>query len=119
MGVLQCLHQRVVGRRRLDARHVETGAAEAAVGQCPQQGFLVHQTAAADVDQQGARFHQLELPLANQVAGIGGERAVQADDVGALQQLVQREPILVVAGADLALGVAHLHADPLARSPRA
>ena len=112
MGVLQRLHQGVVGGRRLDARHVETGAAEAAVGQCSQQGLLVHQTAAADVDQQGTRLHQPQLPLADEVAGIGGERAVQADDVGALQQLVQRQSILVVAGADLALGVTHLHADP-------
>ena len=109
VGVLQRLHQGMVGGRRFDACHIETGTAEAAVGQRPQQRLLIHQTATADVDQQGARFHQIQLPLANQVAGVGGERAVQADHIRALQQLVERQAILVMAATDLALGVTYRH----------
>ncbi|MNE01040.1 hypothetical protein D3C80_934670 [compost metagenome] len=111
VGVTQRLHQGVVGGRWLDACHIEPGAAEATVAERLQQGLLVHQAAAAHVDQQSPRFHHGQLPRTYQVAGVGGERAVQADDVRALQQLVEGQPILVVAGADLALGIKDLHAD--------
>ncbi|MNC18620.1 hypothetical protein D3C75_665250 [compost metagenome] len=118
VGVTQRLHQGVVGGRRFHACHVEPGTAEATVAERLQQGLLVHQAAAAHVDQQGPRFHHGQLPLPDEVAGVESERAVQADHIRTLQQGLQGQSVFIPGGADLALGIEDLHADGAGSLPQ-
>ena len=53
------------------------------------QSVFVDDAAAGRVDQIGVGLHQRELTAADQAAGLLGERAVDRDEVGLGQQLVE------------------------------
>ena len=55
------------------------------------QRVLVDDPAAGGVDEQRGRLHARERARVDQVPGVGRERRVEGDDVGALEQLAERE----------------------------
>src|SRR5688572_13200493 len=84
---------RIVGLRRLVDEHVEPGAGDLLAGERPVQRVLVDDRPAAGVDDHRVRLHERQLFLADHAACRIVERHVQADDVGAAQQLVlEHEP---------------------------
>src|SRR5262249_17453296 len=68
-------------RQRLPRGAAEQGAADAPLAERVDQGGLVHEGAAADVDEPRARLHGAELALADQAARLGGERRDQDHEV--------------------------------------
>lgn len=68
---------------------VEAGAGDAVLAQRREQRRLVDQPAAGGVDDDGIGLHQRQTLGIDQVAGLGRQRAVQADDVALRQQGVQ------------------------------
>lgn len=54
------------------------------------EGVAVEDSAAGGVDEVGVGFHLGEFGFANHVMGVFGERAVQGDDVGSLEKLLER-----------------------------
>ena len=82
--------RRVVGEylRFVD---IETGAGQTAGIQGGGQRDGVDQAAPGDIDQNRAAFHQGDAPGADQVAVFGRQRAVERDQIGLTQQIVQRE----------------------------
>src|SRR5699024_4182139 len=83
-----------------DLEHVQAGSGDGALLQRCDQGLLVDDAAAGDVDQRGRVLHQAQFAGADQMAGLGGGRDGQDHVVAALEHLVQLE-----------LGDAHLGAE--------
>lgn len=103
---------------------VEAGAGdEASVEGVDESGLVDHGTARR-VDDDGARFHELELFRRDDVPRLGVQRQVQAEDVAALQQLLERHvlcsvghlrgeaPAVVVDGRHVKGGGLFLHVAP-------
>ena len=78
---------------------VEPGGADLAVLERRGERRGVDEGAARGVDQDRVRLHRLELGRADQVVRLGARRRVQADDVRALEQLLELDPL----GGELAL----------------
>src|SRR5882672_4307991 len=81
------------GGQRFHLERVQGGAGNPVFLQRAQQGRFVHDGATSSVDQVGARFHFLQLRLANETAGLWGKRRVQGNEVALGQQLVQRDEL--------------------------
>ena len=85
-------------RRGLSARIGSTETTStAAPAKCPRvqrlsQRRLVHESAARHVDEQRRRFHAAEQVAIHEARVVGGQRTVQADDVGPGEQLRNRGP---------------------------
>ncbi len=73
--------QGLVQRRFLD-KNVQGNPGQPVALQGLEQGVLVDQLSPGHVDQARSRFHQGQLPGANQVGGIGSERRMQRYKVG-------------------------------------
>src|SRR5712691_8061255 len=71
------LEERVVLSRRLLEHDVEPGGEDLSRRERPVEGLLVHDGAAARVDEQGARLHHRELVAAHHAARPLGQRDVQ------------------------------------------
>ena len=81
--------QGVARRQRLHLKHVNSSAAQVPRPQGCRQGFLIHQGPAADVDQDRSRLHAGQLGLTDEMPGLFGQLEMEADHVGAAQQLFQ------------------------------
>ena len=109
------LEQRVVERRRLAFPHVEPGAADMAGLERFEQGHLVVDAAARRRDEQRAGLHPLQCARVDHADGVRRARAMQRHDVGARQQVLQRNG-RGAAPADLLFGQVrvggkHAHAE--------
>ena len=54
-----------------------------------QQGGIVHQRAPSGIHQDGGRFHKRQRLLSDDAGRLCGDRHVQGDEVGLLQDLLQ------------------------------
>ena len=79
---VRIVEQRVLGGRLL-AEHVEGGARDLAGVERLAQRVLVHQPAARDVDHPHAVLHGREGVRVEPVLGLGGDRQVHGEEVGA------------------------------------
>ncbi len=86
------LEQRAVGAR-FGREHVQAGGAHVAAGDGVGQGLLVDQAAAGGVDDDDARLGLGQVLLAEQARGLLGLGQVHRDEVGAAEQLVQRQQL--------------------------
>ena len=77
-------------RQRLVAERVEDRAAQRTLAQRAEQGALVDEPAARDVDQPRAGLHHGQRLVVDHVLGLGGERRGQDDEVRLAQELRQR-----------------------------
>ena len=75
--------------------------------------MFVHQPAAADVNQHGARLHALQFGFANHVARLFVQRAVQGDNVGLRQGFVKRGVAFAHGGGVFVFAPNHAHAECL------
>ena len=80
--------QRIVRRRLLD-KNVKRRAGDLAGFERFDQGGFVHQPAARAIDDAHALFHLLDRRGVDDVPGLFGQRRMQGDEIGALEQLVQ------------------------------
>ena len=76
------VQQRVAVDRRLLRQHIKACAGNHAGFQRGFQRLFINQTATRRIDQQGAALHLLQLRHTDEMARLGRERAMQADDVG-------------------------------------
>ena len=83
------LQQRVIRHRRLHRPDVQPGAGDDAPGQGRRQCQLVVDAATGGGDEPGGGFHQRELAGADHAERFGGARAVDRDEIGAAQQVVE------------------------------
>ena len=67
---------------RLMLEHVETSRGYATPGERLRERSFIDHGAAGSADQDRCRLHHTQLWLADVVLGFGGERNVQADEVG-------------------------------------
>ena len=93
--------------QRLRLEHVQQGVGGKALVQGGQQGGFVNQPAATDIDQDRAGLHGAEERGVPQVAGLGGQRAAQDDDIGVRQQRRQ-----VIPGGDTVCGGVRIRIAP-------
>ena len=94
------LQQRISGRRRFLARHVQAGATDAPAGQCPDQRILVDQRAARHIDEIGAGLHLGEFGRAHGRAAVRVRGQVQRYEVGLLQGVAKVGDMTVSGGLD-------------------
>ncbi len=80
----------MVRRQRLDVVHVDARAAEMPGVEGLHESRCIDDGAARRVDEQGAAFHQADLARADHAARLVGQLDVDADDVGGLQKVVER-----------------------------
>ena len=71
----------------LELEDIQRGAGDDALVQGIDQRALVHDWSAGGVDQDCRALHRRQRPLVDQVASVGGEWTVEADDVGVGEQL--------------------------------
>ena len=83
------IHQRVAGRRRLGLEDVDRGAGDLALVEGLGQRGLVDQAAPGAVDDPHRGLHPGDLGGADDVAGLGGHRRVQRQEVAAGPQVIQ------------------------------
>ena len=115
--------QWMIQGRRFLIPDVEPGAADMAGLERGQQGLLVVDAAARRGDEQRAAFHPLQCARVDHAQGVLRARAMQGNDVGRRQQIVQRGG-LGAAPADLLLGQVgvggqHAHAKRLCQGRHA
>jgi len=79
----------VVGRKWLFPEDVQRCAGDVPGTQRGQQRIFVHHRSARRVDEDGIGPHQLQLTGAEETAGLGRQRAMNRNDVGAGQQLIE------------------------------
>ena len=104
--------QRIVRGRGFLGQHVHGRAGDAAGVQGLGQGRLVHEGAAAGVEQEGRRFHQRQAAGIDQVGGLRRERAMEADDVAFAEEGVELDEANEGrGGAGGGIGGEHLHAE--------
>ncbi len=84
---------------RLTLVDVEAGSRDRPLGERDRECLLVDDRAACRVDEEGRRLHACERLGVDQPARLGRERTVQRDDVGAREQLLERQ----IARAELRL----------------
>jgi len=83
---------RIIGWQwRLRVNYIEAGAREAILLQCFDQRRLIHHRPAGRIDQDGGRLHARELFASDAATGFGGQRQMQADDVAARQEFIERD----------------------------
>ena len=83
MTALSRPHNGWRGGQRLALEHVEDGARDTAGAERGHQGRLVHDRAAADVDEPGRALHGRQLPPTHQAPGGGGQGQREDGEVGA------------------------------------
>ena len=93
--------QRIV-LRRLFGKHVERGAATWPLSSAVLQRCFVDQPAARAIDDANALLGLRQRLAVKDAAGLIGQRRMERDEVGARQQLVQRD--LLDAELDRAIG---------------
>src|ERR687890_1321796 len=81
--------------------YVEARGEDPTVCQGFRQGSLVNDGTARGVDEDGLGFHSPQLGLADKVVRRLGERGMDGDEIGCLEQFVEVE----VAGSELPLGL--------------
>ena len=103
------LEQRVVDGKRLGVDDVDTGAREAARAQSVDEGRLVDDRPARDVDEHRGGLEQPEAPLVEQPTRLLRQRACHDDDVGRLEEGVERDvrDAVLVDGSPLGDDDAH------------
>ena len=82
-------HQGVVVGYGLGVDHVEGCAADPALTEGLDYRVGVDNRAAGDIDQDGGRLHLSQGVGVDEVAGLGGQRAVQGHVVGLGQEVVE------------------------------
>ena len=92
------LPQRRVRRQRLDREHIDRRSGDALRPDRLCERRFIHQLAARRVDEHRGAFHEGQAFGVDQMVRLLGVRDVQRDDVGLLQQLLQRQQL------DLELG---------------
>ena len=97
---------------RLPVEHVEAGGIDRARLEGVDQGILVHDRPTGRVDQHRRRLHPRQFSRADQMARRLTQRDVQAHNVRALEELVQRRDESGEAGV-MASGVDDLHFEAL------
>ena len=83
--------QRVVGGDRLRVEHVQPGPGDPVFPQGGGEGGLVDDRPAGDVHQVRGRLHQRDPLGVEQVPGLGGQGAADADVVRLAEQVLQRD----------------------------
>jgi hypothetical protein len=78
---------------RLGDENVEPSAGDLARDERLVEGVFVDEAAARDVDDVGGRLHELELIGRDHAGRLGRLRHVDGDEVGLLQQLVERDEL--------------------------
>ena len=97
--------QRGGGEVALAREAVEPAAADHARLERAEKSLLVDAAASGGVDQERVGTHECELARADEVLGLGDERAVQAHDVSAGEQLVEGVGLLDAGGGELCGGL--------------
>ena len=114
--------QRIVGRHRLLAEHVQPGAAEPAARERVHERRVVDERPARRVDEEGARLHAAELGPPDEATRLRAERDVEGHRVRSLEELVEARARLDAEPPE-AVGIrrrrvaAHRHAEPRAGDP--
>ena len=83
------VEQRMVGRWRLLTENIQRGAGQPAIVKRLDQRVFINNRPARSVDQIGGRFHVAEGPLIEEMAGGRGQRRVDRNVVGFLEQKVE------------------------------
>src|SRR5215217_1931392 len=108
------LGEGTVELQRLEREDVETGRRDRAIMQRRYESLFVDHWAAAGIDDRGGRFHQRQLPGADEAVGLRAVGNMQGNEVRGSQEVVERR------GADtehifnrrrqwLALGIDDVH----------
>jgi hypothetical protein len=105
--------QRVARARRLIGEHVHPCPGDAFLAQCMHQCNFVHDPTAREVKQDGARLHPAQFRLADQVARLWRERAMQRDGIGLFQHFIERHAARADGRCILVLRHQHPHAEGL------
>src|SRR6266508_247112 len=87
---VRCLPQRMIGRRRLGAEHVERGAAQTAVLQSYGERLLVDDSTPRCVDEERRWLHPRHLTLTDQVVCLWRKRHVNRNRIS-----LSKEPFKV------------------------
>ena len=83
--------ERVPGQGRLGRQHVEGGATKLAAAQSVRERALVDEAATCSVEHDGAFGQERQLLRSDEPARLLGQRNVDGEDVGAREQLVERQ----------------------------
>jgi 4-hydroxy-2-oxoheptanedioate aldolase len=83
--------EQLASHRRLMSEDVQRRGAQPAGAKRADQGILVHHVPSRDVDQDRTPAHASQPIRVDETTGLGGQGHVQGDDVGALEQLVERD----------------------------
>src|SRR6185437_5569327 len=89
--------QRPIMRRRLDSEGVKHSAAELSGLERIVERLIIDQRAARSVDEERARLHPRQRIAIDESCRLWRDPRMQADDVGLLQQLAQRDMLDPVA----------------------
>ena len=98
---------------RLLLEHVEAGALDLALAERVDERLLIDDGTAGRVDEVRVLAHLLEAIRVDQVLRLVVERAVQRDDVGRLEQLVERHVLRTELGLDRGIRLAATRVDDL------
>ena len=109
-GQMRRPEQRVEAGQRLGIGYVEAGAGDPAGLEAAPQRLRIDDLTAGGVDQDRALLHRHQRPLVDQPAGLRRQRAMEADDVGFGEQLVELDP----AGTGRAAAAQDPHPEALA-----
>ena len=97
----------VLGRGRFGGEDVEAGPGDGVLAEGGGEGGLVDEGAAAGVEEEGGGFHEAEGFGVDEVLGLGGEGAVEGEDVGGGEEgmVIEAGDFGGVGGAFAAEGV--------------
>ena len=105
----------VIERERLGDGHVEGGAADGAGVERLDERILIDHAATSGVHEDGRFLHRIELGRAEEALGFGAVGHVDADEVGACEQLGEGDALDAELALDLGAGGAgggeHGHAE--------
>src|SRR5215213_6118554 len=82
--------QRTIELQRLEGENIESGRSDGAVAQCHNESFFVDHRSPAGVDKRSGRFHQRQLPSADEAVGLRTMGNMQRDEVRRSQEVVER-----------------------------
>src|SRR6185369_18056983 len=83
--------QWIVGGRRLLLKHIERSSSDLPAQNSVYQSALIDQSSASAIDQSDAGLHSVNCSGADQVPSFIGQRSMYRDEVGASDQLIQRD----------------------------
>src|SRR5262249_49909491 len=81
------------GNRRLLLEDIEPGSLQNARLQCINQRALINNRTTRGIDQNATAFHHFKLALADKVTSLRVEWAMNAYEIGLLQQLIKRNAL--------------------------